>query len=253
MNRVPPMKNKNIKLTIQYDGARYRGWQRLGDSDNTIQGKIENVLSRMTGEKIELIGSGRTDAGAHALAQVANFKTACRLSTAEMLDYCYKYLPEDIVVLRVEDADGRFHARYNVKSKTYQYRIWNAPRHDVFERKYQWHVPELLDMSRMQEAALLFAGRHDFQSFTTLKTKKKSTEREIYSIELKKEGSCMSMNFRADGFLYNMVRIIAGTLVEVGSGKLDKNALADIFARRERSLAGITAPPHGLFLINVEY
>ena len=247
------MKNKNIKLTIQYDGTRYRGWQRLGDSDNTIQGKIENVLSRMTEEKIELVGSGRTDAGVHALAQVAHFKTACRLSTTEMLDYCYKFLPEDIMVDRVETADDRFHARYNVKSKTYQYRIWNAPRHDIFERKYEWHVPESLDMRRMQEAALLFVGRHDFQSFTSLKAKKKSMEREIYNIDLKKEGSRITMDFKADGFLYNMVRIIAGTLVEVGSGKLDKNALADIFARRERSLAGITAPPHGLFLTRVEY
>ena len=247
------MKHKNIKLTMQYDGTRYRGWQRLGDSDNTIQGKIENVLSRMTGEKIELVGSGRTDSGVHARCQVAHFKTACLLSMSEMLDYCYRYLPEDIVVERVETADERFHARYNVTSKTYQYRIWNAPRHDVFERKYEWHIPEALIVSRMEKAALLFVGKHDFQSFTSLKTKKKSTEREMYSIALKKEGSRITMDFKADGFLYNMVRIIVGTLVEVGSGKLDVNALADVFARKERSLAGITAPPHGLFLTNVAY
>ncbi len=154
---------------MQYDGTRYRGWQRLGDSDNTIQGKIEAVLSRMTGEKIELIGSGRTDAGAHAYSQAANFITASRMSPGEMLDYCYRYLPEDIIVKTAEPADERFHARYNAKSKTYLYRIWNAPRHDVFERKYAWHIPEPLDVNPMQQAAAQFIGRHDFQSFTTLK------------------------------------------------------------------------------------
>jgi tRNA pseudouridine38-40 synthase len=247
------MKKRNIKLTIQYDGTRYRGWQRLGDSDNTIQGKIEAVLSRMTGEKIELIGSGRTDAGAHALMQVANFKTACRMSMGEILEYCYRYLPEDIIVKAAEPTDERFHARYNVKSKTYLYRIWNATRHDVFERKCTWHVPEPLDLKRMQEAADIFKGRHDFQSFTTLKSKKKSMERELYSIDFKTEGSRIDIYFKADGFLYNMVRIIVGTLVEVGRGKLEPSAIPEIFSSRVRSNAGITAPPNALFLYNIDY
>lgn len=249
----PAMKKINFKLTIQYDGTRYRGWQRLGDSDNTIQGKIESVLSRMAGEKIELIGSGRTDAGAHALAQVANFKTSCRMGTDEILDYCYRYLPEDIIVKAAEPADERFHARYNARSKTYLYRLWIARRHDVFERKYAWHIPEPLDLQLMQVAAAQFIGRHDFQSFTTLKSKKKSMEREIYSIDIKKEDSRLDIYFKADGFLYNMVRIILGTLVEVGRGKLEPAAIPVIFSSRVRSNAGITAPPHGLFLYTVEF
>jgi tRNA pseudouridine38-40 synthase len=247
------MKKINFKLTIQYDGTRYRGWQRLGDSDATIQGKIESVLSRMAGEKIELIGSGRTDAGAHALAQVANFKTACRMTPDEILNYCYRYLPEDIIVKAAEPADERFHARYNARSKTYLYRLWNAPRHDVFERKCAWHVPEPLDLQRMQEASARFIGRHDFQSFTTLKSKKKSMERELYSIDFKTEGSRIDIYFKADGFLYNMVRIIVGTLVEVGKGSLESTAIPDIISSRMRSNAGITAPPNALFLFTVDY
>jgi len=247
------VKKKNIKLIIQYDGARYRGWQRLGDSDNTIQGKIEAVLSRMTGEKIDLIGSGRTDAGAHAYNQVANFKTASPMSLPEILDYCYRYLPEDIVVKTIELADDRFHARYNAKSKTYLYRILNAPRHDVFERKLCWHVPDPLDVNLMRKAADYFIGRHDFQSFTTLKSKKNSMEREINSIEIIRDGIMLDLYFKADGFLYNMIRIIAGTLVEVGSGKIEPGAIQEILSTRVRSNAGITAPPQGLFLYEVDY
>ena len=153
------VKNRNIKLTLQYDGTRYRGWQRLGDSDSTIQGKIETVLSRMTGEKVELIGSGRTDAGAHAYYQIANFKTASPMTPVEMLAYCYRYLPEDIVVKSIEPADDRFHARYNARSKIYLYRIWNSPRHDVFERKYCWHVPEPLEVNLMRKAAAFFISK----------------------------------------------------------------------------------------------
>jgi tRNA pseudouridine38-40 synthase len=253
MYTEPAMKKKNIKLTVQYDGTRYRGWQRLGDTDKTIQGKIEEVLSRMTGEKIEIIGSGRTDAGAHAMVQVLNFKTACRMNTREILAYCYRYLPDDIIVKAAEPVDERFHARYNVKSKTYVYRIWNAPLHDVFERKYAWHVPEPLDLQRMQKAAALFIGRHNFQSFTSSKMKKKSMERDIYSIDFKTEGSRIDIYCTADGFLYNMVRIIVGTLIDVGCGRLEPEAIPDILKSKVRSNAGITAPSHGLFLHTVEF
>jgi tRNA pseudouridine38-40 synthase len=247
------MKKKNFKLTIQYEGSRYRGWQRLGDSDNTIQGKIETVLSRMTGESIELIGSGRTDAGAHAYNQIANFKTARQITPAEILTYCYRYLPEDIVVKSVEPADDRFHARYNAKSKTYLYRIWNAPRHDVFERKHCWHVPEPVDIKIMKKSADCFIGMHDFQSFTTLKSKKKSMERTIYSIDFKQDGERLDLYFKADGFLYNMVRIIVGTIVDVGCYRMAASAIPDIFKSNVRANAGITAPPHGLYLYDIEY
>ncbi|EYE89262.1 hypothetical protein Q428_03030 [Fervidicella metallireducens AeB] len=147
---------KNFKLTIQYDGTKYKGWQRLSDNDDTIQGKIENVLSRLTKEEIELIGSGRTDAGTHAENQIANFKTNSKLSSCEILDYCYEYLPHDIVVKSVEDVDPNFHSRYNAKSKIYLYKICNKKRHDVFTRKYSYHVKDKLNINKMKEAAEFF-------------------------------------------------------------------------------------------------
>ncbi len=247
------IKKKNIRITLQYDGSRYRGWQRLGDSANTIQGKVEAMLARMADEKIEVIGSGRTDTGAHAYSQVANFKTASPLTPDEMLDYCYRYLPEDIVVKSCETVDERFHARYNASSKTYLYRLCTSPRHDVFERKYTWHIPEKLDIGLMREAAQLLVGKHDFQSFTSLKSKKKSMKREIYSIEIIPDGIMLDVYIKADGFLHNMVRIIVGTIVDVGSGKLAPSAVHEILESRVRSNAGITAPPHGLFLYKVDY
>lgn len=162
---------RNIKLVIQYDGSKYRGWQRLGDSDKTIQGKLEQVLSQMSNEKIELIGSGRTDAGVHAFKQVANFHTKSDLAEDAMLDYLYKYLPEDIVVIDAEEVDNMFHSRHHVKGKKYLYRIWNAKRHNPFMRKHCTHIAEPLDIRLMRNAAEHFTGMHDFSSFTSLKTK----------------------------------------------------------------------------------
>ncbi|RKD20869.1 tRNA pseudouridine38-40 synthase [Caminicella sporogenes DSM 14501] len=244
---------RNIKLVIQYDGSRYRGWQRLGDTDNTIQAKIENVLSRMTGEQVEIIGSGRTDAGVHALNQVANFKTNSTMSTSEIQDYCYRYLPDDIVIKSVEEVDDRFHARYNVKGKKYLYRILNSKYHDPFIRKYITHVPEKLDLEAMKTAANYFIGEHDFTSFTTAKSKKKSRVKKVFDVEIFKDGDIIEILFYGKGFLHNMVRIMVGTLLEVGYGKMKPEYIKELLEKKDRSLAGPTAPPQGLFLYEVEY
>lgn len=240
-------------MTIQYDGTRYRGWQKLGDDDKTIQGKLENVLSIMTGEAIEIIGSGRTDAGVHAINQVANFHTNSQLSVDYILDYCYKYLPEDIVVKSIEEVDERFHTRYNAKSKKYLYRIWNDTYHDVFTNRYFYHEANILDIDAMNRAVAYLVGEHDFSSFTTLKSKKKSMVREIYSIDINKEQKMIDIMFCGNGFLYNMVRIIAGTLIDVGLGKINVYDVKTILDSRDRSQAGPTAPAKGLFLLEVEY
>ncbi|WP_432405220.1 tRNA pseudouridine(38-40) synthase TruA [Wukongibacter sp. M2B1] len=244
---------KNIKLIVQYDGSRYKGWQRLGDSDMTVQRKLEDVLSKMTGEKVEIFGSGRTDAGVHALMQVANFKTNSELSTNEILDYCYRYLPDDIVVKKVKKVDDRFHSRYSVKRKRYLYRILNHPYHDPFTRKYITHVPESLNIKAMEKAANHLVGEHDFSSFTTAKSKKKSRVRKIYDIDINQEHKIVEIMISGSGFLHNMVRIIVGTLIEVGLGKMNTEEVLDILNKKDRRLAGPTAPARGLFLYDVEY
>lgn len=244
---------RNIKLVIQYDGSKYRGWQRLGDSDKTIQGKLENVLSQMTNEKIEIIGSGRTDAGVHAYKQVANFHTQSDMSEEAILEYLYNYLPEDIVVVDVEEVDGKFHSRYHAKGKKYLYRIWNSRFHNPFLRKYCTHVAEPLDINLMRNAAKYLVGKHDFTSFTSLKSKKKSMVRELFSIEIQKENEIIDILFHGDGFLYNMVRIMAGTLIEVGAGRMNADSIPEILEKRDRSLSGPKAPYTGLILYDVEY
>ncbi|NLL05096.1 MAG: tRNA pseudouridine(38-40) synthase TruA [Clostridiaceae bacterium] len=244
---------RNIKLVIQYDGSRYRGWQKLGDSDKTIQGKIESVLSLLTNEKIELIGSGRTDAGVHAFKQVANFHTECDASEEEILTYLYKYLPKDIVVIDAKEVDERFHSRYHAKGKKYLYRIWNSKMHNPFMIKHCTHIAEPLDIRLMRNATPNFVGKRDFTSFTSRKSKNKSKERELYSIEISKDNELMDILFHGNGFLYNMARIIAGTLIEVGTGRISAESIPRIFEKKDRSLSGPTAPASGLILYDVEY
>lgn len=244
---------RNIKLIIEYDGSRYRGWQKQKESDITIQGKIEDVLSRMTGENIEINGSGRTDAGVHALNQVANFKTNTSMALNEIADYCYKYLPEDIVVKSVIDASEMFHSRYNAIRKTYLYRICYRKYHEVFNRKYSYHIEKQPDIDAMREAAQFLIGEHDFKSFTSLKSKKKSTVREIYSIDITKDQGYLDILIEGNGFLQSMVRIIVGTLIEVGFGNIEVNGVKEILGGKDRILAGPTAPAQGLFLKEVKY
>lgn len=244
---------RNIKITIEYDGTKYKGWQRLGDSDNTIQHKLEAVLSKMAGENIEITASGRTDAGVHATNQVANFRTDCTMSEHKMRSYCYEFLPEDIVVKSVEEVDLNFHARYNAKVKKYVYNICNNKAHNVFTRKYDYHVPLTLNVEKMRRAAEVLIGEHDFQSFTTLKTKKKSTVRDIYTINIVNEDGNIEISIQGNGFMKNMVRIIVGTLVEVGLGEKSVEEISIILEKKERKYAGHIAPAKGLFLEEVNY
>lgn len=244
---------RNIKLTITYDGKRYLGWQRLGDSDKTIQGKIESILKQMTGEEIEIIGSGRTDSGTHARGQVANFKTETSMTRAEMLDFLNRYLPRDIVVTKVEEVQDRFHARYNCTGKQYSYYVWNNVIPTVFERNHSFHYPQKLDLDKMNQACEKLIGTHDFIGFSALKKSKKSTVRTIEKLSIEQEGSMLHFTFVGDGFLYKMVRIIVGTLLEIGSGSMDVTEIENIFEKKVRQQAGETVPAQGLFLDDVYY
>lgn len=246
---------RNIKLTIEYDGSRYDGWQRLGKNSGqtTIQGKIEEVLKKMTGEDIELDGSGRTDAGVHAYAQVANFHTNTTMKCYEIKHYLNRYLPRDIAVFEVEEVDERFHSRLNVKSKKYIYRIAIGEVPSVFDRKYTYYCFDRLDVAAMKKAAVYLIGRHDFKAFSSIKKTNKSTVREIYDIDIYNDGREIQITVHGSGFLYNMVRIIAGTLIEVGKGERKPEDMKRILDSRDREQAGVTAPAQGLFLLEVEY
>lgn len=244
---------RNIKITIEYDGSRYKGFQRLKDSENTIQGKLESVLSKMADEKIEIIGSGRTDMGVHARNQVANFKTNSNLSIKKINEYLNKYLPEDIVIKNVEEADDRFHSRYNVKQKVYLYKINNSKNQDVFLRKYSTHIERELDIDLMKKASEYLVGEHDFTSFASSKSKKKSNVREIYSITINKNKDIIDIFVEGNGFLYNMVRIIVGALIDVGLHKKTPEDIKIMLDERDRSKASDTAPAKGLYLYSVKY
>ncbi|WP_207696143.1 tRNA pseudouridine(38-40) synthase [Enterococcus sp. DIV0212c] len=244
---------KNIKLTIEYDGTRYLGWQRLGNSDKTIQGKIENILTQMTSSKTEIIGSGRTDAGTHAKGQIANFKTDSTMSLAEMSEFLNRYLPRDIVVKKIEEVPERFHARYNATGKKYSYHVWNDAIPTAFERHYSFQYPQELDLDLMNEACRKLIGTHDFIGFSSLKKTKKSTVRTIKELSIQKEGSMLHFTFVGNGFLYKMVRIIMGTLLEIGAGTMQLEVIDEVFASKIRSEAGMTVPSQGLFLDEVYY
>jgi len=244
---------RNLKISIQYDGTRYKGWQKQKENSPTIQEKIEDVLSKMTGEDIQVIGCGRTDSGVHAEEYIANFKTNTEMSADEMLDYLYEYLPEDIVVKSMKDTTERFHARYNVKSKTYVYRIDNSRFRNVFNRKYAYHTNDSLNLAEMKKAAEVLIGTHDFQSFTSLKSPSKSTLRTINSINIIKTGDLIEIEVNGNGFLWNMVRIIVGTLLDVGNGKLDVSDVERILNEKKRSEAGPISQAKGLCLKSVQY
>lgn len=248
---------RNIKMRIEYDGSKYKGWQKLGEANEsnnmTIQGKLESVLSIMAGEDISVIGCGRTDAGVHALNYTANFHTNSNLTTEKMAEYLYKYLPEDIQVKSIKDCSERFHSRYNALSKTYIYRINNKSRRNLFTRKYEYTVAEALNIDKIKKAASYLIGTHDFQSFTTLKSKKKSTVKTIYSINITKTDDLIEIEIKGNSFLWNMVRIICGTLIEVGKGVLEPESIKDILNQKKRQEAGPNAPAHALFLKDVEY
>lgn len=244
---------RNIKLTLEYDGRRYQGWQKLGDSDKTIQEKIESILEKMTEEKIELIGSGRTDAGAHARGQVANFKTESTMSLNDMQGYLNRYLPKDVAVKEIEEVPERFHSRYNAKSKQYSYYVWNDKVRSVFNHHHSYYHPMTLDLEKMKEACEKLVGTHDFLGFSSLRKSKKSTVRTIESISIEENEGLLRITFVGEGFLYNMVRILVGTLLEIGDGTLDISVIDEVFDAKVRKTAGMTVPAQGLFLDEVTY
>lgn len=249
----------NYQMTVQYDGTRYDGWQRQGNTENTIQGKLEAVLCRYAGVPVEVCGAGRTDAGVHALAQTANFHLAQEADADELRRYLNRYLPEDIEVLRLFPVGERFHSRLSAVEKTYRYRVEAGERKHVFSRRQIYRMdtgnaPELLlDLEAMRRAASLLEGTHDFKSFCANKRMKKSTVRTLRQIRIEKNESEYTFDFTGDGFLYNMVRILAGTLLEVGMGKRDWRSMEELLAAKDRSAAGFTAPAQGLTLMEVRY
>ncbi len=243
----------NYKMTIQYDGGRYKGWQRLKDNDGTIQGKLENVLTELTGEQVEVIGCSRTDAGVHAYGQVANFKTESGYSREEVMHYLNRYLPRDISVVELLPAAPQFHSRYHAKEKTYLYQIWNEEYPNPFIRKYSMQVEQPLDLEQMRAACQYFLGSHDFTAFSNVKSKKKSMVREIYGLIIEKQNSLIEIRICGDGFLYNMVRKIVGILIEVGLGKRKADTIPALIHNRDRSQIGILADACGLILESITY
>lgn len=247
--------NRNFMIVIQYEGTRYQGWQRQGGSlkANTIQDKIEQILTKMEGKKIEINGSGRTDAGVHALGQTANFHIDTERSKEEILEYLNRYLPEDIGVISIKEMSERFHCRLHAKSKTYCYRVWNRNIPHIFERRYMYEVQTPLDVERMRTAAELLVGTHDFLAFSSAKAKGKSTVRTIYDIRIEEKDGEVRFTFHGNGFLYHMVRILVGTLLEIGTGEREPECIPAIFESRSREQAGALVPAQGLTLVEVDY
>ena len=243
----------NYKLTLSYDGTRYRGWQRQGNTENTIQAKVECALSRILGQEIEVSGSGRTDAGAHARMQVASFRARTELTEREILSRLRSALPEDIAANDLTLAAPRFHARLSCVGKTYIYRVQNSEVQNVFERRYMHRVSEELDIGAMESAAKILLGEHDFTAFQSNKRMKKSAVRRIDTIDIQRCGDEVRFVVSGDGFLYNMVRIIVGTLLEIGLGGRQPETLPELLARGIRAEAGETAPAKGLCLMEVRY
>ena len=243
----------NYKLVLQYDGTKLNGWQKQGNTDNTIQGKLEAILERMYGQYVEIHGSGRTDAGVHAFGQVANFHAPESFSTEEIQANLNEYLSKDIRVLSVAQVDERFHARLTAKAKTYEYCIDNGEIANVFQRKYVMREENPLNLEAMREAAGYLVGIHDFKTFCANKKMKKSTVRTIYSIDIQEKEGIVSIKYRGNGFLYNMVRILTGTLIEVGRGIRKPEDMLNIINAMDRGAAGFTAPAQGLYLVEVEY
>ncbi len=240
-------------MIVQYEGTRYGGWQRQESTDQTIQGKLEAIFTKMQGEPVTINGSGRTDAGVHAKGQVINVKLDTNKSLDELQIYVNSYLPEDIYIAHVEQVDDRFHARLSAKKKQYTYRIVNHTNPNVFKRRFTYQIVEKLDCKKMNEAAEYLVGVHDFASFTSKKKSKKSTVRTIENISIEQVEDEIRMTFVGDGFLYHMVRILVGTLIEVGLGQKEVAEIPKILETKNREKAGYLVPAKGLQLDWVSY
>lgn len=266
---------KNIKLTIQYEGTGYLGWQRQESRKFTvngsqfektkqesrekkvktksIQGTIENAIYKLIGEKVQLIGSGRTDAGVHAMGQAANFKMESDMNSPELYDSLNSILPEDIFISKVKEVSDNFNAQYDAKYKRYRYNIINTKYCPPFYRRFYTQISYPLKFDLMQKEAEVLKGKHDFKSFQVSDKENKDTVREIKYVNLEKNKNLIIIDIKADGFLYKMVRSIVGTLVEIGRGKFPPECMKNILKSKDRRVAGPTADPTGLFLIRVEY
>lgn len=243
----------NFRMTLCYDGSRYNGWQRQGNTHNTIQEKLETALGAILGQPVEITGSGRTDAGVHARAQTASFRAKTNRTTDALLEALRARLPGDIGVLDLTEAPPRFHARLSCVGKTYVYRVWNSAAPNVFERKYVYALPQPLDLAAMRRAAAALCGTHDYTSFCANRRMKKSAVRTVERIDVDRLGDEVRLTFSGDGFLYHMVRILTGTLLEVGLGEREAAEMPQILAAKDRAAAGKSAPAQGLILWETRY
>ena len=243
---------RNIKLTIEYDGKDFNGWQKQPNKLN-IQGTIEQAIKSITGEEIELNASGRTDAGVHALGQVANFKTNSQIPIEKFAIAINSKLKRSIVIKKAEEVDEKFHSRLSCKKKTYRYIINNTEEGSAIYRNLETHIQPKLDVEKMNQAVKYFEGEHDFKAFKASGTSNKSSIRTIYEAKVYKKEDRIYIELTGNGFLYNMVRIIAGTLIDVGIGKIEPEKVAEIIESKKRENAGKTLPPNGLYLLNVIY
>lgn len=243
---------RNIKITIEYDGKDFSGWQKQPNKLN-IQGEIERAIEEITGEEVDLIASGRTDAGVHALAQVANFKIEKDIPIEKIPYALNSKLKKSIRVKSAEEVDEKFHSRYTCKRKTYRYVINNSVQGTAIYRNLQYHFPEKLDEEKMNKGIKYLIGEHDFKSFKASGTSSKSSVRTIYDAKVTREGDIVTIELTGNGFLYNMVRIISGTLIDVGIGKTKPEEVKEILEAKDRLKAGKTLPPTGLYLLNVKY
>ncbi len=244
---------QNYKMILSYDGSRYYGWEHQPNTELTIQGKLETVLSRLTGETVTVIGAGRTDAGVHARGMCANVLLDTALSEEEIRAYMNRYLPEDISINELKRCGDRFHARFKASGKTYRYSCWYGEQKPVFERKYVRVLEQKPDIGKMKAAAQYLIGEHDFKSFCGNSKMKKSTVRRIDSIDITENGSYIRLYFHGTGFLQNQVRIMTGTLLEIGFGKRAPEEMQAILEKKDRKAAGFTAEPQGLCLMKVDY
>jgi tRNA pseudouridine38-40 synthase len=247
---------RTLKLTLAYDGTDYFGWQYQPEKP-TLQGTLEKALGGVTQEQIRVTGSGRTDAGVHALGQVVSFQTGTRLSCAELLKALNATLPDDMAVLELTEAPDGFHAIRSAIRKRYRYEIYDGAVPDIFRRRWVWHIRHRLDERAMHDAAAALVGTHDFTSFETQGTERESSIRTVSHLSVTRgeghDANLVTLEIKADGFLYNMVRTIVGTLVKVGRGRKPIDWPREVLDARDRRLAGMTAPPQGLFLVRVEY
>lgn len=243
---------RNIKLIIEYDGTNYQGWQRQKNAP-TIRKAIEDAISHMTHEKVEVIAAGRTDSGVHALNQVANFHTHSKIPVEGFVKGLNSLLPPDVVIKGASNVPMDFHARYNCKAKTYDYYILNRATPSAIHRNYSWFVPQILQLAPMRRCLKLVIGKHDFSSFQATGSSTKDSLREVYGAYLRKQNDLICLSIEANGFLRHMVRNVVGTLVDVGTGKKAPSDFVVILASKNRALGGATAPPQGLFLREVRY